>query len=537
MRYLVSGKEMKEIDRRSIGEFGIPSLVLMERAALAVSREAERLLSCGGVTEPEAGIEQEMKELPKNKMERRMSARGIVWSVCGFGNNGADGVAAARMLFLRGYLVSILLPAASGHMSGEMEIQLDIAKKLGIPVYTLDEFIPGVCDLIIDAVFGIGLTRPVEGVYAELIRFMMSQKEEHGAKIVSVDIPSGINSETGAVLGCAVDADATVTFGEMKLGQVLFPGREACGRLKVADIGFVPEKIETAETHALAHTKGDLRRIPKRLAYSHKGTYGKILVIAGSKNMAGAACFAAKAAYRTGAGLVKVLTVEENRLVIQEKLPEAILSTYDSEWASQDPEGFKEYIQLQTEWADAIVLGPGIGTDECSRGLVETVLGNAYVPIILDADAINLAARYPYLKNYFTENIILTPHLLECARLTGKSVDDIRGNLIAAAKEISEQYSVTCVLKDAATVTARKDGKIFVNTSGSPAMAKGGSGDVLCGVIAGLLGLGLEESEAASLGVYIHGLAGERAAEKYGVHSVLAGELADQIGEVINETV
>lgn len=509
MRYLVTGKEMKEIDFRSIKDFGIPSLVLMERAALEVAGKAEELLG-------------------KKK---------VVWSVCGFGNNGADGVAAARMLFLKGYQASVLLPAVDGRMSEEMEVQLEIAKKLGISVCTLDEFIPGACDLVIDAVFGIGLTRPVEGAYEDLIRFMMSQKEERGAKIVSVDIPSGISSDTGAILGCAVEADATVTFGEMKLGQVLFPGREACGELTVADIGFVPEEKETAEYHALMHTKEDLKQIPKRSAYSHKGTYGKILVIAGSRNMAGAAYFAAKAAYRTGAGLVKVLTVEENRLIIQEKLPEAILATFDSQWAAQDPEEFKEYIKIQTEWADAIVLGPGLGTGEYGRILVETVLGDAYVPIILDADAINLAARYPYLKNYFTENIILTPHLSECSRLTGKSIDEIKEDLISTAKEVADRYSVTCVLKDAATVTARKDGKVFVNRSGSPAMAKGGSGDVLCGVIAGLLGLGLEESEAASLGVYVHGLAGELAADKYGVHSVLAGELADQIGEVINETV
>lgn len=531
MRYLVSGKEMKEIDRRSIEDFGIPSLVLMERAALETAKEAEKLL--GGRETDEPG----MKAMSAAETDSQKSVRGTVCSVCGFGNNGADGVAAARMLFLRGFYVSILLPAADGHMSSEMKIQLEIAKKLGIPVYTLDEFIPGVCSVIIDAVFGIGLTRPVEGAYADLIAFMMEQKEEHGAKIVSVDMPSGISSETGAVLGCAADADVTVTFGEMKLGQALFPGRTACKRLVVADIGFVPEKKETAETHILAHTKSDLKRIPKRRAYSHKGTYGKILVIAGSKNMAGAAYFTAKAAYRTGAGLVKVLTVEENRPVIQEKLPEAILSTYDTGWASQAPEEFKEYIKGQTEWADVIVLGPGLGTEENGRVLVETVLADAYVPIVLDADAINLAAGYPYLKKYFTENIILTPHLSECARLTEKSVDEIREDLIAAAKRISEQYGVTCVLKDAATVTARKDGKIFVNLSGSPAMAKGGSGDVLCGVIAGLLGLGLEECEAASLGVYVHGLAGEKAAEKYGVHSVLAGELADQIGEVINETV
>lgn len=522
MRYLVSGKEMKAIDMRSIHEYGIPSLVLMERAALEVAKAAEDLLMSSGL---DVWAKDEQKKCLAGKR---------VWAVCGVGNNGADGVAVARMLHLHGALVSVLLPGMDLNMSCEMEIQLDIVKKLGIPVYAMGDFIPGGCELVIDAIFGIGLTRPVEGVYADMIGLIREQAEQSGAKVVSVDIPSGISSDTGAAMGCAVQADVTVTFGEMKLGHALFPGREACGRLLVSDIGFVPEDAEASKSHVLAHMREDLRTIPKRSAYSHKGTYGKILVIAGSKNMAGAAYFAAKAAYRTGAGLVKVMTVEENRQTLQEKLPEAILSTYNTDWALHEPDEFQTYIRKQTDWADAIVLGPGIGTEEYGRLLVETVLGNAYVPIILDADAINLASRYPYLKNYFTENIILTPHLAECARLTGLSVEEVKENLIFTAQNVSETYGVTCILKDAATVTARKDGKTFVNLSGTPAMAKGGSGDVLCGVIAGFLALGMEECDAASLGVYVHGLAGEEAEKKFGTHSVLAGELADCVGEVIN---
>lgn len=509
MRYLVNAGEMKEIDKRSIEEYGIPSLVLMERAALEVAKEAEKLLEAAG-----------------------KAGKGSVWAVCGLGNNGADGIAAGRMLFLKGYRVSIILPGTGGRQSEESMTQLVIAKRLGIPVYTAEDFIPGACDLIIDAVFGIGLSRPVEGVYKTLIDLMVSQGQ---ASVVSVDMPSGVSSDTGAVLGAAIGADVTVTFGEAKLGQILFPGRELCGRLAVADIGFVPQEKEKTERYALCCGREDLKRIPKRRAYSNKGTYGRILIIAGAKNMAGAAYLSALAAYRTGAGLVKVVTVEENRPVIQERIPEAVLSTYDAEWAGQYPEEFREYIKTQTGWADAIVLGPGIGQEEYGRTMVEAVLSNAYVPIIMDADAINLAARYPYLKGYFTENIILTPHLAEFSRLTGRSVDEIREDLVGAARQASDQYGVTCVLKDSATVTAGKDGRVFVNASGSPAMAKGGSGDVLTGVIAGFLALGMDECEAASMGVYVHGLAGEAAAGRFGVHSVLAGEIADCLGEVINE--
>ncbi len=509
MKYLVNGKEMKEIDRRTIEEYGIPSLVLMERAAMAVAREAEHLL----------------------KEQGACGNRGAVWAVCGLGNNGADGVAAARMLHLKGYETLILLPKADGRKTEELELQLEIAKKLGIPVYTAEDFLPGNCRLIIDALFGIGLSREVEGPYRSLIELM---KERQEIPLVAADIPSGINSDTGAVMGCAVQADVTVTFGQEKLGQTLYPGRSFCGRLVVEDLGFVPETEEMKRSHVRAHDPADLLRIPDRKARSNKGTYGRVLIVAGAKNMAGAAWLSAKAAYRAGAGLVKVLTPEENRTVIGNLIPEAILSTYCTEDAESDLEGFRQFLKEQAEWADVIVLGPGMGTENYARVVAEPILGTAYVPMILDADGLNLAARFPYLTGYFTENLILTPHLGEMARLTEKNISEIQSDLVTTAADYGERYGVTCVLKDAVTVTARKDGQIFLNQSGSPAMAKGGSGDVLTGVIAAFVAIGMEECDAASLGVYVHGLAGELAGERYGEHSVLAGELADCVGEVLS---
>lgn len=520
MRAVLTGKEMKMFDARSIKGYGIPSLVLMERAALAVAEEAEKILE-------------------------KEHAR-IVWSVCGFGNNGADGVAAARMLFLKGYDVRILFPQRDGKGSEELEAQLNIVKRLGIPVMTPENLVTeetkkqthpfmmkepvSVCrGVILDAVFGIGLSRNVEGAYLTLIRWMNAQ---HDMKKIAVDIPSGISSDNGSIMGEAVHADLTVTFGEKKLGQVLFPGREACGKLLVKDVGFVPESRAEAEKHVQMLEKEDLSRIPARDPDSNKGTYGKVLVMAGARNMAGAAMLSARAAYRMGAGLVKVFTPEENRVIIQEKLPEAILSTYDAGEAKNDPESFARKIARETEWADVIVLGPGIGMEDHARLMVENVLKDAYVPIILDADALNLAAEYRELTGYFTENIIVTPHMKEMSRLTGIQIEEIKENPVRTAREFADQYGVVCVLKDAATVIAGRDGKTFVNGSGSPAMAKGGSGDVLTGVIAGLIALGLEESDAAALGVYVHGLAGMCAEKRYGVHAVLAGELADCLSEV-----
>ena len=506
MKAVLNGKEMKEFDARSIKGYGIPSLVLMERAAMAVAEKAEKILE-----KEEAGT---------------------VWSVCGFGNNGADGVAAARMLFLKGYDVKIVFPQRDGKGSEELEAQLNVVKRLGIPVMTAED-LPDLVEkkipaqpfrkagerkrscrgVILDAIFGIGLSRNVEGAYRKLIRWINGQED---MKVIAVDVPSGISSDNGSVMGDAVRADMTVTFGEKKLGQVLFPGRELCGHLQMLD-------------------REDLLRIPARMADSNKGTYGKVLVMAGAKNMAGASLLSARAAYRMGAGLVKVFTPEENRLIVQEKLPEAILATYDTKEAEKDPENFARKIARETEWADVIVLGPGIGMEDYARCMVENVLKDAYVPIILDADALNLAAEYRELTGYFTENIIVTPHMKEMSRLTGIQIEEMKENPVRTAREFADQYGVVCVLKDAATVIAGRDGKTFVNGSGTPAMAKGGSGDVLTGVIAGLVALGLEESDAAALGVYVHGLAGEAAEKHFGVHGVLAGEIADCLSEVYRD--
>ena len=519
MKAVFSGKEMKEFDARSIKGYGIPSLVLMERAAMAVAEKAEEIL----------------------EKERA----GTVWSVCGFGNNGADGVAAARMLFLKGYDVKIVFPQRDGKGSEELEAQLNVVKRLGIPVMTAEDLPDPVekkspvqpfrkdgerkrsCrGVILDAIFGIGLSRNVEGAYRKLIRWINGQE---GMKVIAVDIPSGISSDNGGVMGDAVRADVTVTFGEKKLGQVLFPGREFCGHLFVKDVGFVPESSAEREKHVQMLDREDLLRIPARMADSNKGTYGKVLV------MAGASLLSARAAYRMGAGLVKVFTPDENRLIVQEKLPEAILATYDAKEAEKDPENFARKIARETEWADVIVLGPGIGMEDYARCMVENVLKDAYVPIILDADALNLAAEYRELTGYFTENIIVTPHMKEMSRLTGIQIEEMKENPVRTAREFADQYGVVCVLKDAATVIAGRDGRTFVNGSGTPAMAKGGSGDVLTGVIAGLVALGLEESDAAALGVYVHGLAGEAAEKRFGVHGVLAGEIADCLPEVYRD--
>ena len=550
MRYLVTGSQMKSIDRYTIQTVGIPSAVLMERAALAVADAVEELAA--GMT-PGAGMPSAAPEERAGRMPDRGRNGGsgqeqtpaedvphgnlsegspYILAVCGTGNNGADGIAAGRILHNKGYRVTILIAGNPLRVTEEFHLQRRIAEKLGMQVVEWKDFLPGKCDILIDAVFGVGLSRPVEGEYLEVLHMM----EHAGAsKVVAVDMPSGVHSDNGQIMGAAVRADVTVTFGWRKLGSVLYPGREYCGLVKVCDIGFAADSmriLDGEETVAVTFGPEDLSLVPPRPEYSNKGTFGKVLVVAGSENMGGAAYFSALAAYRMGAGLVKILTDEKNRQTMQQLLPEAILATYRTDEMEEEPEDFYQKVEKECAWADVIVLGPGIGQGPGVYELMRAFLMNAYVPMVLDADGLNAVARYPELAQYFTENIIVTPHMGEMARLTELTVEQLREDIVASAAEYSLEHGIICVLKDAATIVCGRDGQIYVNTSGNSCMAKAGSGDVLTGVIAGLLAQGCEPWDAAALGVYLHGAAGDRIRERNGSHGMLARELADEVGKV-----
>lgn len=528
---------MKAIDQYTIQTIGIPSLVLMERAAAAAAEAVEwearqflRGIPSDTVPVYSAGLggKEEAGSDKSGASKTDISKTDIsIWAVCGTGNNGADGIAAARMLHNEGYQVTVILAGDQTRVTEEFRTQKRIAENLDMQLVEWKDFLPGRCDILIDAVFGVGLTRNVEGEYREVVEMM----NQAGAKsVIAVDMPSGIHSDTGQVMGCAVKAHRTVTFGYEKLGSVLYPGRSYCGKVQVCDIGFPTVSLKKAGETACTYGPEDLERIPKRADYGNKGTFGKVLVAAGSPDMGGAAYLCAKAAYGMGAGLVKVMTARENRQMMQQLLPEAILCSYDMEMAEQEPEAFHKMIEKECAWADVIVLGPGIGQSMTARMMVREFLMNAYVPVILDADGLNVIAAQPELTQYFTENIIITPHLGEMSRLTGKSIAEIQKELVKTAQDYSTSYGIQCVLKDAATVVTGREGQCYVNSSGNSAMAKAGSGDVLAGTIAGLLALGAEAWDAAALGVYLHGLAGDRVRERKGPHGLLAGELAEEIG-------
>lgn len=486
MRYIVNSREMKLYDSNTIEKYHVPSLVLMERAAVAF-----------------------VDELYKQAVELTQ-----VLVVCGSGNNGGDGYAIARLLKLAGFLVDVVVADKKARVTESNQAQKKIWEAYGGDILT--EIPTGkVYTAVIDALFGVGLSRTIEGNYADLLE----QINELSGTKVAVDISSGISSDNGNILGIAFRADITITFAFEKLGSLLWPGNEYSGKVIVRDIGIDENSFFDRKPAVAALEDIDFSRLPMRRSHSNKGTYGKLLVIAGSAGMSGAAFLSAMAAYRVGTGLVRIFTTEENRTVLQTQLPEAILTTYS---------GKKPDVSLLTEainWADAIVCGPGIGTSETAASLVKNVLKNASVPVLMDADALNLiASDVNVLLRPHTE-MVVTPHLGEMSRLIGDSVSYIQNHLIEVAEEFARQYNVICVLKDEHTVTGVPYSQTYLNLSGNDGMATAGSGDVLSGVIGGLIAQGMSAEEAAPIAVYLHGCAGDAIRKECGNRSLMATDI------------
>lgn len=524
---------MKEVDRLTIEEIGISSLVLMERAALAVA---------------ECVKEYAAKE----------SRIGVL---CGKGNNGGDGVAVARLLKEAGYDTTILLKDALLYQDGRTEEaremtaeterrkhgtpeflqQINSAKNCAVPLCEADN--TKEYDIIVDALFGIGLSRPVEGEDAALLEQI--NREVH--TVIAVDIASGISASDGAVCGVALRADETVTFGAARYGHLLYPGKAYTGKLRVADIGFSKNVLWEQKQGVYFVPERAACILPERPAYSNKGTFGRVAVVAGSRNMAGAAYFAACAAYRMGAGLVKIVTPECNREILQTLLPEAMLTTY------RGPEALPETVRETLRFADAIVIGPGLGQSEAAERLVELLRNALYdkkeeaPPSVWDADALNIIAkkmqeegvvseeeRIAFMETWLPKRAVITPHPGELSRLLGKPAAELTGDFPAVAKRVSAQNKVTCVLKDAVTLVTNGV-ECFINTTGNNGMATGGSGDILCGVIAALLAGGLDSFMAAAAGVWLHGAAGDAAEGRMGAASMIARDLLQAIGELFAE--
>lgn len=511
MKILLDSRQMKQCDKNTIEHFGVPSLVLMERAALSTADEIDRYFREGGKKE-QAAADRETSGKKRTAL-----------IVCGFGNNGGDGLAIGRILFQRGYEATIVMPPESGRISEETRTQKEILGHYGIEL--LHDMPKGEFDVVIDALFGIGLTRNLEGVYRE---YLTEMNQKSGLK-VAVDIPSGVHGDTGEVMGVGFLADLTVTFAFAKPGLLLYPGAEYAGTVLVKDIGIDSRSFLKEQPFLFAAEAEDLNGIPSRKNRSNKGSYGKVLTVAGQKNMAGAAFFSGKAAYLTGAGLVRIFTEEQNRIILQELLPEAILTAWEG---IKFPE---ELLSQALSWGTVIAAGPGLGTGKNAGKIIKFILKQAKVPVILDADGLNVLSEHLKWLKEASAPVIITPHLGEMARLTGKSIGEIQKHLLQVAQEFAREYNVICILKDARTITAWPDGRACINTSGNHGMATAGSGDILTGILAGLIAQGMEPAQAAAAGVYLHGAAGDLQAEHTGTYGMMARDILDGIGIVLKE--
>ena len=491
MIYLPTGQQMRRADLYTIEEIGVPSMVLMERAALEVVRCRE---------------------------EEQLDFRKVL-VVCGSGNNGGDGYAIARLLHLKGHDVTIFFAGNSQKRSEENAQQAKIAAHYEIPVITnldTEEY-----SVIIDALFGTGLKREITGHYREIL---CSVNQMTGEK-VAVDLPSGIHDTTGAQMGIAFCADLTVAIAFPKRGLFLQEGNVCAGKILTGDIGISSETFSEG-TVTFGYEKQDLfLGFPKRKKNSHKGSYGKVLMIAGSKGMSGAAYLSAKAAYAVGAGLVQIYTHEENRVILQQLLPEAIITTYDT----FDSEQLEKLIQ----WADLIGIGCGLGKSDTAERVMQYTLKRALVPCVVDADGINILSKHMEWIEVTNALIVLTPHMKEMSRMLQCSVKELIEQRMERLHAFVERYKVVCVLKDARTLVAKEHRNTYLNLSGNAAMAKAGSGDVLAGVIVGILAQQCEPYTSACLGVFLHGLAGDMARDKKGAYSVLASDLVAEISSVL----
>lgn len=483
---------MQYSDSYTIRQMGMPSLVLMERAALQVVHTLEK--------------------------EEIDCSDALI--VCGSGNNGGDGLAIARLLTLKGYHANVWYIGNYEKASEDNKKQYQIAKNYGVSVRNILE--EKEYSVIIDAIFGTGLKRDIEGAYKEAIDKLNLMK---GFK-AAVDIPSGISDTTGEVRGAAFMADLTISFAFEKLGTVLYPGANYAGKVITADIGITKSSLP-ASRKVYTYEKKDLKKLlPVRNANSHKGSYGKVLMIAGSEGMAGAAYLNAKAAYSVGAGLVRIYTPKENRAALQQLLPEAIVTTYS--------EFDKNVLKELLDWADVVAIGSGLGTGELSEQIFTYTMQYAKLPCVIDGDGINLLSEDLSLLEH-KKQVVLTPHLKEMSRLLQCEVTDIKENRLKLLDEFTGDYPAVCVLKDARTFVAYEEQDLYLNTTGNAAMAKAGSGDVLAGIITGLLAQGTQKQAACAAGVFIHGLCGDYAGLKKGSYSVTADDLIDELSNVLKE--
>jgi hydroxyethylthiazole kinase-like uncharacterized protein yjeF len=508
---IVTAEQMREIDRRATAEYHVPSLLLMENAGLEVCEAADRMLSGA-------------------------DGRSIL-VISGKGNNGGDGFVAARHLTDAGAEVTIAIASDVDEIKGDARTNLEIVFRMGIrclEIYEISDLRDPMesCDLIIDALLGTGIKGAVTGLAAEIIGAINGS----GRPVLSVDLPSGVNADTGELVGPCVDATETVTLALPKLGLVTYPAAKHTGDLTIGDIAIPDALVEKMDTKLDLITDEMVRNLlPTREPDAHKGTYGHLAVFAGSVGMTGAACLSSEAAARVGAGLVTLGCPRSLNDVLEVKLTEAMtiaLPETPTRSLSRDAVDAAQDLLMR---CNSVAIGPGLGHDTDTVKFVHILLPKLIHPMVIDADGLNAVADDTEVLSRLSAPAVITPHPGEMSRLTGTSTALIQSHRLIAAKDAAAKFGVVVVLKGAGTVIASPDGRAFINPTGNAGMASGGMGDVLTGAIGGFLAQGLSALDAAICGVYLHGMAGDLAAEDLGTAGLLASDLLPRLPMAIRE--
>jgi len=504
---IVTAEQMRELDRLTIEQYGVPSLTLMERAGQGITQ---------AILERFAG-----------------NAKKGVLIVAGKGNNGGDGLVVARLLKKERIPIAVVLLARQDELSADATHNLRAFLKLkgkvseigGDNLALLSQQLSK-NGLIVDAIFGTGMKNDVRGRFAEAIALMNAS----GLPIVAVDIPSGLDSDKGTPLGVAIQAEMTVALGLAKIGEVIYPGLNFVGDLAVADIGIDARALTAVVAKTELLDRDNLRSLlPRRAADTHKGSYGHLLAFAGSRGKTGAAILACRAAMRTGAGLVTLAAPRSLNSIFATSLVEVMTEPLrENANEVMEPLSDAEWRAL-LERKNALLFGPGIGVNDATQNTLRWLLRNLSLPWVIDADGLNnLALELGRLRHAKTAPI-LTPHPGEMARLVGKDNATVNADRIGIARSFAVEHRCHLVLKGARSVIASADGKVFINPTGNPAMASGGIGDVLAGILTALLGQGFCAEDAMKLGVYLHGFAGDRVAATKGEIGLIASDIIDDL--------
>lgn len=516
---VVTAAEMRQIDQDTIEGIGILGIILMETAGSAIVR----------------AIQQHYPTCQR------------IGIFAGKGNNGGDGIVIARQLAHIGRDVRLFLVSPPDSFTGEAQINLQIAKNLGLRIEEIlieaalepDTSLNSIksCELLIDAIFGTGLRGAVRDPIATVINAI----NRLPTPILSVDLPSGLDADTGHPLGTSVRADRTVTIGLPKRGLLMHPGAELAGKLEVADIGF-PEQVVDAQNIKVNWTTAAqaAQWMPPRPPSSHKGSYGRVLVVAGSTGMTGAAALASEAALRAGAGLVTLATPKHLNPILESLLPEVMtLPLPETDAGSLSVSATSTILEFAVKTKSILAIGPGLSQHPETVSLVHQLIRENReqgldLRMVIDADGLNALAQVRETISFLNSETVLTPHPGEMARLTNTSVPVLEKDRISTAQQFASQYGVTLVFKGVPTVTGDPNGNLWVNSTGNPGMATGGMGDVLTGIIAGLMAQGISSENAAALGVYLHGLAGDIVAERSGMPGLIASDVLKAVPGAIS---